>query len=245
MVSSEHTDLDTPPLLPAKPSSSSVDYVVSSIKELLLTKKVMPGDRLPTEMELAKQLSISRGPVREAMKILSALGIIEIRRGDGTYVSDKVGKVAFDPFLFNLILSQPDFNELKELRLLFEKDVIRLVIKNASDEDIQKLRRCYEGMNSLKNKVERKYEELLEYDLEFHAILGQISKNTLIEKIYQFVMEYFKPYIAQSLRKHTNFSVESIESHNKILEAVEHRNYTAAELAVENSLEVWENLIFK
>jgi GntR family transcriptional repressor for pyruvate dehydrogenase complex len=58
-------------------------------------------------------------------------------------------------------------------------------------------------------------------------------------------MEYFKPSIAQSLRKHTNYSLESSETHRRILEAVEKRDVAAAEKAVEYSLDVWQDLIFK
>lgn len=233
-------------MLSPRPSQSSVDYVISSIKELLLTKKMVPGDKLPAEMELAKLLSVSRGSIREAMKILAAFGIIEIKRGDGTYVSSDIeGKVLFDPLLFSFILSQPEFEELKELRMLLEKDVIRLAIKNAGDEDIRELRQCYESMEILKNGQEKDYDRLLNFDLEFHHILGKITKNRLLEKIYRFVMEYFSPYIAQSMRNHTYFSLESKETHRKLLDAVERRDFVSAEEAVENSVEVWETLIFK
>lgn len=237
--------LDLATKLTAKPSESSVDYVVNSIKELLLTQKVRPGDRLPTEMELARLLSVSRGSVREAMKILSAFGIIEIKRGDGTYVANMSGKVLFDPLLFSLILSQPNFDELKEFRLLLEKDVVRLVIQNASDEEVSLLRNAYEEMNALKGQQSHSYDQLLESDLEFHIVLGRICNNRLLEKIYLFIMEYFKPFIAQSLRKHTNFSLESNETHRRVLDAVEKRDIVAAEKAIENSLDVWQNLINK
>lgn len=239
------TSLDITSKFTARPSESSVDYVVNSLKELLLTQKVKPGDRLPTELELAKLLSVSRGSIREAMKILSAFGIIEIKRGDGTYVSNMDAKVLFDPLLFSLILSKPNFDELKEFRFLLERDVIGLVIKNASDEDIQLLRDAYEEMNALKDQESKSYEKLLDSDLKFHTVLGQICKNRLLEKIYLFIMEYFKPSIAQSLRKHTNFSLESNETHRKVLEAVEKRDIVAAEKAIENSLDVWQDLIFK
>ena len=78
--------------LASKPTASSVDFVVNSIKELLLGKKILPGDRLPPETELCRLLSVSRGSVREAMKVLSALGIVEVKRGDGTYVSTGAAK---------------------------------------------------------------------------------------------------------------------------------------------------------
>jgi DNA-binding FadR family transcriptional regulator len=236
---------DISAFLASRPTASSVDFVVNSIKELLLGKKVLPGDRLPPETELCRLLSVSRGSVREAMKILSALGIVEVKRGDGTYISTGGGEVMFDPLLFNLIVSQPEFAELKELRVILEKNVVRLAILNATDDDLRQLRECVEKTLSLKDKAEKKYDELLSLDLEFHAILGRAGKNRPLETIYRFVMQYFRPYVAQSLTKQSNFSHESSDAHLKILEAVERRDVAAAEKFVEESTEVWEFLIFK
>ncbi|MBP2640478.1 MAG: transcriptional regulator [Firmicutes bacterium] len=247
MIVKQTRELDLSALLTPKPNKSSADYVVTNIKELLLTKKILPGEKLPSEMELTRLLSVSRGSVREAMKMLSALGIIEIKRGDGTYVSSNMdGKVLFDPLLFSFILTQSSINELKELRLLLEKDVIRLVVKNATDSDIQTLRDCHETMETLKNDNTKFFnEELLRCELEFHQIQGRITKNRLLEKIYNFVLEYFRPSIALGIEKHAYGSLESKETHKNILEAIEKRDIIAAEKAVESSVEVWTALISK
>lgn len=231
--------------LTSKPSASSVDFVVNSIKELLLSGKILPGERLPAETELTRLLSVSRGSVREAMKILSALGIVEIKRGDGTYVSNGGGEIAFDPLLFTMIVSRPKFAELKELRLILEKNVVRLAVLNASEDDIQALRDCLEQTEALKNRADKKYEELLAYDLEFHNLLGKACKNGPLQTIYKFVMQYFETYIAQSLRKHSDFSRESAEAHHTIFEALLQHDVVAAEHAVEASMELWEYLVFK
>ena len=238
-------ELEFSAFLAAKPTASSVDFVVNSVKDLLLNRKVMPGDRLPAEMELAKLLSVSRGSVREAMKILSALGIVEVKRGDGTYVSNRGGEVAFDPLLFSMIVSQPQFSELKELRLILEKNVVRLAIRDAGNDDIKALRSCFEKMHALQKGREKNDEDLLARDLEFHTILGHACKNGPLETLYKFVMQYFKSYIAQSLRNNTATSRESTTVHKKILLAVENRDVSAAEKAVEESMEVWEYLVFK
>lgn len=246
-MSTEQTirDPDFSEFLASRPTASSVDFVVNSIKELLLGKKVFPGDRLPSETELCRLLSVSRGSVREAMKILSALGIVEVKRGDGTYISTGGGEVMFDPLLFSLIVSQPEFAELKELRLILEKNVVRLAILNATDDDLRALRDCVDKTVSLKDKPEKNYDELLSLDLAFHALLGRACRNRPLETIYRFVMQYFRPYIAQSLTKHSNFSRESSDAHQKILAAIEGRDIATAEKAVEESTEVWEFLIFK
>ena len=63
---------------------SAVDIVVNNIKQLLIDRKLKPGDRLPNELEISEGLCVSRGSVREAMKILSAFGLVDIRVGNGT-----------------------------------------------------------------------------------------------------------------------------------------------------------------
>ena len=68
-------------------SGSAVDYMLDSFRKLLITRKLKPGDLIPSEGALAESLGISRGSIREGMKILSAFGIVDIRRGDGTYIS--------------------------------------------------------------------------------------------------------------------------------------------------------------
>ena len=194
-----------------KEQESSVNYVINNIKDSLLSQQIMPGEKLPSEMELAKLLSVSRGSIREAMKILAAFGIIEIRRGDGTYVTkDFEGKVIFDPLLFSFILSQPAFDELKELRLMLEKYIVRLAIKNETDEDLVNLKACNLELKNLKHNQNdmnnEEVNELLECDLKFHYMLAKMAKNKLIERIYLFVLEYFKPYIKKSMQNHVYFT---------------------------------------
>ena len=99
---------------------SAVDRVINSIKDLLVRRKLLPGDRLPSEQEIANQLGVSRGSVRSAMKTLSSFGIIEIKVGDGTYVSTSMKNNIIDPLLFSFLLSKPDLEELAQFRELIE-----------------------------------------------------------------------------------------------------------------------------
>ena len=87
---------------------STVDYIINTIKNLLLKRKLKPGDMLPSEAALSESLKVRRGSVREAMKILSAFGIVEVKRGDGTYIAETSSQSIIDPFLFKLILSGAD-----------------------------------------------------------------------------------------------------------------------------------------
>ena len=87
-----------------KKPPSNVETVVGTIKDLLNRRHLRPGDLIPSENELSGSLGISRGSIREAMKILAAFGVIEIRQGDGTYISTSTNKKLFDPLLFSLLI---------------------------------------------------------------------------------------------------------------------------------------------
>lgn len=115
-------------LFKATKRESAVDIVVNSIKQLLADKKLLPGDKLPNELEISEGLGVSRGSVREAMKILSAFGLIDIRVGNGTYVSDSPSSELLDSLLFTYFITNPDLTSLYEFRRIFETDIVRLAI---------------------------------------------------------------------------------------------------------------------
>ena len=99
-------------LFQATKRESAVDIVVNSIKQLLMDKKLLPGDKLPNELEISEGLGVSRGSVREAMKILSAFGLVDIRVGNGTYVSESPDSNLLDSLLFTYFVTNPDVNNL-------------------------------------------------------------------------------------------------------------------------------------
>lgn len=91
-----------------------VDTVIEQLLDLLLTGKLKVGDRLPAETELAAQVGVGRNSIREAMKFLQVLGVLERRQGDGSYISSNFN-VPFDSFLFSIIGKIGKSDELVEL----------------------------------------------------------------------------------------------------------------------------------
>jgi len=209
---------------------SAVSYVIANIKRWILTKKLKPGDRLPSESELSKLLSTSRGSIREAMKNLSAFRIIQIRQGDGTYVSTTVGSVPFDPLLFSLILTEAETHEILELRESIEIIVVKLIIKNAGEDDLERLK---EVPRALEDRIAMKADrnEIIARDLEFHATMAEICGNRLIEKIYGFIMEFLQPTIRGE---------GVVPAHGNILDALLRRDVEKAVKAIILSHDPWE-----
>jgi len=221
---------------------STVEYVINTIKDLLITRKLKPGDMLPSETALAESLNVSRGSIREAMKILSAFGVVEIRRGHGTYIAEPSNKSNIDPFLFNLILSRADAPEMAELRELLESQIVTLVIKKATDEDLAKLEQVHNNLKQLCfNETKNNAQDLVEHELKFHRTLGQATGNVLIEKIYNFVMEFFKPYVEKTYNYPENCK-NAVELHENIVMAIKQRDREKALDAIQKSIEEWRLL---
>ena len=200
----------------AQQRKSAVDSVIETVRDLLLTRQLKRGDRLPNEMELTKKLSTSRGSIREAMKILSSFGIVEIKRGDGTYISHSMSNRLFDHLVFHMLLSDTDKRMLRELREMLELGIIKLVISNASDEELADIRREHERMA---RSVEQGLTDAKLYtglDLSFHLAIGRATKNELIRKVYEVTLDLFAPSIEETHRRPDN-SRNALHHHAEIL----------------------------
>ncbi len=225
-------------LFKAPQRKSSVDTVIETIEHLLLSRRIKPGDKLPNEMELTKSLSTSRGSIREAMKILASYGIVEIKRGDGTYVSRSLTKRIFDQLLFQLILSDHDKQRLIELRELIEIGIVRIVVQNASEEDLRAVRDVYDEMERQVRDRVQDARLLTKCDLDFHLAIARATKNNLIEKIYSFTLDLFAPSIEDTHRDEQS-GLNTLRLHKKILEGLVARDQKGAEQAVKEAIDTW------
>jgi GntR family transcriptional repressor for pyruvate dehydrogenase complex len=217
---------------------SAVETVIDTIEQLIVTKRLRPGDRLPSEFELTRTLATSRGSIREAIKILSSFGVLEIRRGDGTFVSESLSGRLFDHLVFQMILSGPDKRMLKELRELIETGIIRLVLANALPEDLAVVELEVARMAAMLAKKSLDARTLTELDLAFHRAVAKATKNELIQRIYDFTLQLFAPSIEETHR-HKKNSQNALRQHTRILEGLKRHDAPATEAAVRESIEQW------
>ena len=112
------------------------EQVSGQIRQLIIDRHLTGGDKLPNEFELAEQLNVGRGTVREAVKLLVARNVLEIRRGRGTFVTQQTG-VIHDPLGFAYMPDQARLSrELLDIRLNMEPWIASMAAQNATDEDI-------------------------------------------------------------------------------------------------------------
>ena len=92
--------------------SSVVQRVIDRLTEAMLSGELKPGDKIPTEMELSEQLGVARNSIREAIKILVYIGVLEIKRADGTFVCNGFSESLIDPMIYGIILNQQNSQDL-------------------------------------------------------------------------------------------------------------------------------------
>ena len=215
--------------------------MILRVRELLLSRTLLPGDRLPSEGELVELLGVSRGSIREAMKILSGYGIVNIRAGDGTHVATEAGGTLFDPMLFQMLLSNPDRQSLTEMRQLLEQGMVPLVAKHSSEEDLPALRGPLARTEELVAAGCTDTEKLTDADLDFHEALGRASHNPLVEKVYSCALDFLRPSIRDTyVRNRTG--ERGLHYHRLIFEAIESRDEERLREAIDASIAAWDEL---
>ncbi|NCC12132.1 MAG: FadR family transcriptional regulator [Spirochaetia bacterium] len=232
-------------LFTTQEKTTSVNLVIDAIKDLLIQKRLKPGQKMPNEMEIASGLGVSRGTVREALKILSAFGIIEIKVGNGTYVCKTPQKNALDPMLFGLLLVDANTKKLSEFRRMIETDIVRLIFQYRKDNEME-IRELVTNVTELESLCARKEdsniaEQTFRNDIEFHKIMGRASHNELAERVYSFLIDTFSYSIRIS---HTNQKMGkmALQTHSQILNAILAGDIESAKDAVGGSIDVWEQL---
>jgi len=225
-------------LFKANKRESAVDIVVNNIKHLLMERKLKPGDRLPSESEISEGMGVSRGSVREAMKILSAFGLVDVKVGNGTYVCEKPGSTLMDSLLLSFFVTNPDPEKLYELRQVIEIDVLEMILRHY-DENTAERKALRENLNLLGKLIDKdlSLEQLKTIDLEFHHLMGSCTKNVLMERIYSIVLDFMEPTITATLKTH--HGEITYQEHQKILEVIETQDYDRIHDVITDSVNTW------
>ena len=174
---------------------SVVQQVIDSLTEAMIQKELRPGDKIPTENELTELLGISRptlgvarNSVREAIKILVFLGVLEIRRPEGTFVCNGFSESMINPMIYGIILNQGDsYDSLMELREMTEAGVLRLAMEKQTKEDMEGLSRALAQMKEAFFREPQDLQASFEADNRFHDTIMEMGRNVMVSKINNIV----------------------------------------------------------
>lgn len=199
------------------------EKISNQIRSAIITGKLKPGDKLPSEKELSQQFSVSQGSLREALRSLVALGLLEVRKGarGGAFVTeidpDKAKEGISNFFAFQGLT----LKNLLDVRFVLESHIAETVATVISDEDLRYLGQLLrETEEALRSGTVFNYREK---EVEFHLILAKATRNPLLVFLLDFV-ENILLDAKQILKTDPEFSVKVLQAHNRIYRALLSRN---------------------
>lgn len=207
--------------------------VANQVRDRIVHGTLVPGDRLPTEREMAEQHGVSRAVIREAVAKLIHEGLVTSRQGVGAFVAspDAASTLVLDPGSF----AEPrDFKHLYELRLVLECGAAELAARNCDASDIKAIEDAIAKMRG----VEESREIYVQHDISFHRAVAAASKNPFVAMFISFVDRKLQESIFVALHK-LDFATTtevSIAEHCAILDRIRDRDPAAAAAAMQSHL---------
>ena len=220
---------------------SVVQDAISKIKELIDQEYFKFGEKLPPERELAKLLGISLPSLREALRALSILGIVEMRPGSGTYLRSSLSSWSSDAFslLFNLRTSV--HIDLFEARIGIEGVVAELAAKKRSDEDLKRMELALQKMRSnLNNK-----EQYIKFEIEFHQAVIRASRNSILEDLMEKINKLLYESRKKTIEYLKDVYKDSYLKHYQIYRSIKDNDTKKARKAMIQHLSYLEKLIIE
>lgn len=227
------------------PKGSISEILVKRITDALISGELKPGDKIPTEVEFSEKLGVSRNAVREALKVLVAFGVLEIRRSEGTFVVEEYNNKLLDPLLYGLILSEHSMEELLEVKIAVANSVLYLAILNASDEEIRKLRGYGLEFQKIMNEVPADIEGMYQASKKFNEYLSAISKNRMLYQLDSIVRKIasFTRHKAIEVSVERNMLNALPDNYLKEVDILEARDKKAIADFMDERLKLWQELL--
>lgn len=218
-------------------SEQIIDYILKKIED----QEWKSGDRLPGEREFAKQLGVSRIPLREAICALSTMGILTAKQGGGTFIDEYNPEYLGKSFKTYTLLSRSLIDEIFEARIILESEVAKVAARNRKQEDLDIIKNAQERHSQkallLFDGIGTK-EELLEVDNDFHMGIAAATHNSFLYQMLDTVRS-----VGQGSRMYDDKYVidrqeykDAIIFHKEIFQAIASRDEECAFKSMENHI---------
>ena len=161
------------------------ERVANRLLELIRSGNLRAGDKLPTENELGAAMNVSRPVVREALRSLSIMGVVESRQGGRCYITDLTPSRLLAPVQLVIAVDETNVDALFEARVAVEGELLRLGVNRVSDDDLSKLHELVKAGHELANDPV----SFRVMDLEFHGLLMRLAGNPFLERMAQTLYE--------------------------------------------------------
>lgn len=215
------------------------ESIIKAIMEYTVSQNMKVGDRLPSERELSKALKVSRPLLREAIRSMESLNLVEVKPGSGTFI-----KNPFNPEMFYMILhidkqEKSRLLEILKVRKVLEKLAIEEAIKNLDSEELGKI----EKLLNILEETQRRGDESLEEIWMFYSAIYKASKNKFLydflEGLKDFYLSWQNPY------ENPVFAEKTYSYHRELFEGIKARDIKKINSILDKFYKIWEEEIEK
>lgn len=210
------------------------DEVEDQIRRLLVAGELKPGDKLPSERDLAAQLGVGRNALREALRGLEMAGVVELRKGPkgGSFVTHGTTELLTQGLMDLLTLQAVTIEQITEARITFEQSVVRMACRKATQADFNEMR---DVLQAAQDAYERKdFDTKLCKLVEFHIVLGHATHNPVLVFVIKSIMGFMLKYAQHVGPDRNDLSLIAI---GRVIDALRARDEDAASQAMNEHLE--------
>lgn len=227
-------------------TKSMVQIVIDRITGAIIDGELKPGDRIPTEPELSTMFNVGRNTVREAIRILVAYGVLEIRRADGTFVCDGFAPQVINPAIYRIILQKENsYDELIDLRKIIENGIMQLLIeKKIPKETWDKIGTKCDILVKELEEEKPDIARVADADIDFHEEIAKATNNSLVLVVHDVVVQ-----LTRESRYHTIEQVVAngdkqylINTHKNLMEKLQGNDINALFSAINDSYFYWKDI---
>ncbi len=170
------------------------DEVMEQMKGNIITGEWAAGNKIPSEMDLVDLFGVSRISVRNAIHQLVGMGLLVIKRGEGTFVNDAIPAQYFNILLPLLMVEKPSIVDVFEYRCILESKSAALAAKRASKKDIKTLEEICDKLKGTKD-----YDTYIKFDVAFHSVIASATRNSVIIKITAILADILRSTMREAV----------------------------------------------
>jgi GntR family transcriptional regulator, transcriptional repressor for pyruvate dehydrogenase complex len=208
--------------------------------EQYIRQELKPGDKLPSERDLAQSCKVSRSSIRDAMRRLELMGLVEPRQGAGTMVRDPSPNAMVDPLFSILMRKRKHIGELLEVRTIIEPPIAARAARHITPEQLARM----EDILRRQGEKAMRGEPAIEEDSEFHYTIATATNNSVLLHVIDVLMDLLRESRERNMQVEGRLQ-KSFEGHQRIFMALSRGDAKAAQAAMRRHLEAVTQLVLK
>ncbi|MCS0789875.1 FadR family transcriptional regulator [Cytobacillus firmus] len=212
--------------------------IVQQLMELIINGSIAPGEKLPSERQLMEMFGVGRSSLREAIRALVALELVEVRVPEGTFVTQSFGGFFTKHLSLMSKISFENISELVEARLKLETMLVELAAKKSGQKEGELLDKIILSMKDADN------EGFLHADLKFHMTIAKIAGNSFLFEVMHILQDITKAWMFKVIESYP-IQEEAIKHHEKIAQAIKNNDIKSAGEAMTEHIEIVSKLLLE